>query len=186
MAFQFMCPQGHLLEGDPSQSGQQITCPVCQQLFIIPAAPESTQPAVEAPQAFTGPTFGPPSDHPAQQPFAPAPEPAGLGLPQVGPQRHVANPFESPDSKILHIPCPSCKKELETPPEMLDMDVMCPHCDAQFLLRERDSVESKRKRQDQIEQREYVVGQKWLSWSIAIAVLVLLFLAILIGISIMD
>ena len=181
-----MCPQGHLLEGDPSQSGQQITCPVCQQLFIIPASPQSAQPAFEAPQAFTGPTFGPPTDHPAQQPFTPVPEIAGSGLPQVGPQRHVANPFESAEPVILHIPCPSCKKELETPPDMLEMDVMCPHCDAQFLLRERDSVESKRKRQEQMEQKEYAVGQKWLSWAIAIAVLAVLFLIILIGISMMD
>jgi hypothetical protein len=42
MSFQFQCPHGHLLEGDPSQAGQQCNCPTCGVLFIIPAplAPE--------------------------------------------------------------------------------------------------------------------------------------------------
>jgi ribosomal protein S27E len=43
MAFQFQCPQDHLLEGEESQAGQAINCPVCGMLFIIPepvAAPE--------------------------------------------------------------------------------------------------------------------------------------------------
>lgn len=107
-------------------------------------------------------------------------------MPQVGPNIQKVNPFEETRPVILHIPCPSCKKELETPPDMLDLDVMCPHCDTQFHLRERDSVEHKRKRQEQVEQREFAAGRKWLSWAIAIAILAFLFLAILIGISIMD
>jgi hypothetical protein len=51
MAFQFQCPQEHLLEGEESQAGQTIHCPVCGMLFIIPepvaapAAPEPEKPA---------------------------------------------------------------------------------------------------------------------------------------------
>ena len=36
MPFQFMCPQGHLLEGHESQMGQQVPCPLCGTLLIIP------------------------------------------------------------------------------------------------------------------------------------------------------
>ncbi len=44
MAFQFLCPQGHLLQGEPWQAGQQSMCPYCRSVFIIPS-----------PQGITGP-----------------------------------------------------------------------------------------------------------------------------------
>jgi len=37
MAFQFLCPQGHLLQGEEWQAGQQSICPICQSLFVIPS-----------------------------------------------------------------------------------------------------------------------------------------------------
>src|SRR5690349_1780314 len=54
MAFQFQCPQEHLLEGEESQAGQAINCPVCGMLFIIPEpiaapAPETPPPEPEKP-----------------------------------------------------------------------------------------------------------------------------------------
>ena len=36
MTFQFLCPQGHLLEGDEAQMGQPCDCPMCGTRFIIP------------------------------------------------------------------------------------------------------------------------------------------------------
>ena len=51
MPFQFQCPQGHLLEGDKSQAGQQCHCPTCGMLFIIP------QP-IGAPVQITSATSG--------------------------------------------------------------------------------------------------------------------------------
>ena len=39
MPFQFMCPQGHLLEGHESQMGQQTQCPVCGTAMIVPILP---------------------------------------------------------------------------------------------------------------------------------------------------
>ncbi|MGA2034479.1 MAG: hypothetical protein ABSG68_19710 [Thermoguttaceae bacterium] len=38
MAFQFYCPQGHLLEGEPSQAGLPCQCPLCGETFSIPSA----------------------------------------------------------------------------------------------------------------------------------------------------
>src|SRR5436190_10096813 len=58
MSFQFQCPQGHLLEGDPSQAGQTCNCPTCGMLFIIPAPLA----APVAPPVPTVPSFGYPGD----------------------------------------------------------------------------------------------------------------------------
>ncbi|MBI1902882.1 MAG: hypothetical protein HYS13_17430 [Planctomycetia bacterium] len=45
MPFQFYCPQGHLLVGEPFQAGQPCRCPMCGMTFVIP------QPAVGYPGA---------------------------------------------------------------------------------------------------------------------------------------
>ena len=36
MTFQFLCPQGHLLQGDEAHMGMQCQCPQCGTAFIIP------------------------------------------------------------------------------------------------------------------------------------------------------
>ena len=36
MQFQFMCPQGHLLQGDVAQMGMPCQCPHCGMTFLIP------------------------------------------------------------------------------------------------------------------------------------------------------
>ena len=72
------------------------------------------------------------------------------------------------------------KKMLETPVEMLDLDVLCPHCQAQFQLRRRDSVEFKRKKEQEAEIREFKAGKTWLNLAIVAVVLVVLFLGALI------
>ncbi len=51
MAFQFLCPQGHVLQGDESQAGQQCMCPYCNSMFLVPQP--AGAPAAEAPQAET-------------------------------------------------------------------------------------------------------------------------------------
>lgn len=52
MAFQFECPQGHLLEGEESQANTAINCPVCGMLFLVPdpPAPQPVQPAAQVPE----------------------------------------------------------------------------------------------------------------------------------------
>jgi len=42
MAFQFYCPQGHLLQSDPAHLGQQCQCPHCGTLFVIPTVVEDS------------------------------------------------------------------------------------------------------------------------------------------------
>lgn len=176
MAFQFQCPNGHLLQGEESQAGQQCYCPTCQILFIIPAPPAPAAPGAGFPQ------IGPPG---SRSPLPGSRSPLPGGFPQVGPAgkpsaaaQVLAMQMKEPD--LLHIPCPKCKQVLESPLEMLDQDVICPHCQAQFTLRRRDSVEYKRKKQQEQEIRERKVGNAWLNWAIVVAVLVVLGLLILI------
>lgn len=231
MAFQFTCPQGHLLEADPSFAGQQCTCPHCGMLFIIPPPPAQTAPLAPmmqpGPMAPLGPmvppgpmpqpgpmAYAPPMPQPGpmlhappmpqpgtmlaapmaqappMMPAGPMPGPAPIGpapsaLPQVGPN-FPTQPIEAvpaatkpAEPELLHIPCPN-GHELDTPREMLNQEVLCPHCGEQFLLREKDSVEYKLKKQKDLEAKELRRGKLWLNWAIAIAVLVLVGLVALI------
>jgi hypothetical protein len=144
MAFQFMCPKGHLLEGDESQGGQQCRCPQCGMVFIIPV-PEPA--AVEAvlPEESTAAHF------------------PGFGA-----------AAEEPDEpRILNIPCPN-GHILETPEDMLNQEVLCPHCNVQFKLRERDSIEARRKRQAEQERIHRKQANAWMNWAIALGVIVVL------------
>ena len=180
MPFQFQCPTGHLLEADESQVGQQSQCPMCGQIFAIPApagmAPASepeTQPSPFDLSAPPASPFGPPATPAVEEP--PFVLGGGTAAP-FDPTGELAGP------KILHIPCPN-GHELEVPPEMLGQDVMCPHCSVQFLLREKDSVEAKRRKQEQLELKDYKAGKTWLMWAVIFGVLVIIGLAIMIGLS---
>jgi hypothetical protein len=172
MTYQFQCPQGHLLEGEPAQAGQQCNCPTCGMLFIIPPAPEVAaapahnpfEPAASDPPQPAMPNFGAPGVAPGE----PAPNIGGA----------AADVTEDPlasssEPELLHIPCPN-GHELETPLDMLDQEVLCPHCGVQFCLRMQDSVEHKRNRRLEIERREAKAGKLWLNWAVGIGVMVLL------------
>jgi hypothetical protein len=130
---------------------------MCGMAFIIPAPIET--PAAE---------WSPPPQQPAIPDF-------GRGSP--GP----AVPAVDQPPPLLHIPCPK-GHELEVPPDMLNQDVLCPHCGEQFRLRERDSVEFKRKQELEEERRINRSGKLWFNWAIAIAVLIVIFLVILIAV----
>lgn len=170
MSFQFQCPQGHLLEGDPSQAGQAVNCPTCGMLFLIPAPLAAP---VEQASAF-GPSFGPPGEQAASR-FAHlgAASAADEAAPDRGePAAPVMEAPEPPaEPELLHIPCPN-GHELETPLDMLEQEVLCPQCNAQFRLRKKDSVEYKRKQEEADRLKEIKSGNFWLNVAIVAAVLV--------------
>jgi hypothetical protein len=199
MPFQFTCPQGHLLEGDPAHAGMQSQCPMCGAMFIIP------QPPAVAPQPDPGfPGIGPnlgigplgPSNAPpggggfnlginlpgalAQAP-APDPEPmvapgivvAGPGVVSGPAAIEPAAPAQEDPDPIIHILCPN-GHELETPTSMLGSDAMCPHCEVPFRLRYEDSREYREKKQKEREHREAAFGRKALHYAIVAAVVVIL------------
>jgi hypothetical protein len=96
------------------------------------------------------------------------------------PKRAGQVEFTADSDEPLHIPCPN-GHELEVPREMLDQDALCPSCQIQFRLRAKDSIEHKRRQREAYERRQYKLGQAWLNWSVAIAVIVILGLLVLVA-----
>lgn len=128
MSFQFRCPSGCLLEGEPNQAGSTIACPVCGQMFIIPApaaaqpanpapptpaqpaAPQATAPQLMTPQPMTPPAPAPatpamaqplPAQQPQSQPHAP--QPAAPNSPQTA-AGNDASPADSGQAGIKTSP----------------------------------------------------------------------------------
>jgi DNA-directed RNA polymerase subunit M/transcription elongation factor TFIIS len=190
MPFNFQCPQcANILQAEPAQAGQQCYCPICGTLFIIPAPIAQAAPAAPTFPApgFPAPAFQAPSEPAAYGPsgpqvnYPPYPGPDASTEPApFTPPPAPAPAFDLKAPEILHIPCPQCKQELETPVEMLDQDVLCPHCQAQFRLRRQDSEEYKRKKKMEQEIREHKTGSAWFNWAIVVVVLVVIFLLVLI------
>ena len=185
MTFQFLCPQGHLLEGEESQMGQQCDCPMCGMRFIIPtiagASPAGPQGGHGAPEYGGGQAYGGGYQEPSTgfdfaqptvgpiDPFAAA-EPDEAASPFDG--AAAAEPVDA-EPQILHIPCPA-GHELETPPDMIGQDVLCPYCGVQFNLRYKDSTEYKVDLAAERERKEEKAGKMWFQWAIIAAVVVLL------------
>lgn len=176
MAFQFLCPQGHLLMGDKSHMGLQTQCPHCGMMFIIPTlegcAPQPQYAAPQQEEYLSQEVYDAPASQPGLHDFlsqaaqqevatAPEPEPAGMvfeNAPDMGP---------TADPGIVHIACPN-GHELETPLDMLGQEVLCPHCAVQFRLRNEDSREF-RERQDKLDQER---AKAWFNWAIAAAIII--------------
>lgn len=204
MAFQFLCPQGHLLQGDPSQMGAQCQCPYCGILFIIPTVPQQ----VYAPGGVVGPGHAAPAEPGFVPDFAATAGPSArqelgdfLGrLEQVEPKtadpaldftasagaapRAPAESFplendSAAEPAVLHIPCPN-GHELESPLDMLGQEVLCPHCGVQFLLRREDSREHRAALDRKYERR----GKLWFQWAVAAVVVVMLGIGLLIALSV--
>ena len=191
MAFQFLCPQGHVLQGDESQAGQRCKCPYCSSEFLVPqpagnpppdAAEAGTWEGSSAPAGFENPVYEEPAA--GEQ----SPEGAFPGI-RTGAQPAVSgdvvSQFGAPaaqERSLLHVPCPE-GHILETPREMLGQDAMCPFCQRQFRLRFEDSREYRQERDERRERREQKLGKAWLNWSIAAAVVVVLGLIFLIAVA---
>ena len=82
-------------------------------------------------------------------------------------------PAAPAEPELLHIPCPN-GHELETPLEMLDQEVLCPQCNAQFRLRRKDSVEYKKQKELEEHIQLEKIGGLWLTWAIVAVVVVVL------------
>ncbi len=141
MTFQFLCPQGHLLQGEESHMGMQCQCPQCGVNFIIPTVQRAQQShAVETGAAPQVPQIDlPPLDQDDGMSDAAA---ASGGLDAL-----EAAPIDTKDlddavgaETLLHIPCPN-GHELEVPLDMVGQRAMCPHCNVEFRLRQEKSTE---------------------------------------------
>jgi hypothetical protein len=183
MTFQFLCPQGHLLQGEEAHMGMQCQCPQCGVAFIIPtierpqgAGGASSAAAVGVPQIELAPL----EDDELAGPSAGA-APAGLEALDVGALDESDLEDAALGEQLLHIPCPN-GHELEVPLDMVGQRAMCPHCQTEFRLRREKSVEYQRE-QEALDRKR---GEFWFRLAIIAAavvggVLVIMFLAMLVA-----
>ena len=170
MAFQFRCPQGHLLQGEETHMGMQTQCPFCDVLFIIPVVESSGEQEKELAQERYEPTALQPDVREFLEQVVSKQagrEPAVPGLASVGVESRRVVHSEPNSPEFLHIACPN-GHELESPRDMLGQDVLCPHCRSQFRLHVADSREHREER----EQLEHERGQFWIRGAITAAVLI--------------
>lgn len=184
MPFQFHCPQGHLLEGHESQSGQQGQCPVCGVTFIFPAvtpAAPAAQPAIGGGMSFGQPQFGGPQFGGPQFGTPQFGGPA-FGDPAAGQQptpgfvapeepAPAVEPEQPQGPRIVHIPCPN-GHVLETPDDMIGQAALCPYCNTQFELLYEKSHEFEVERAEKAKKREKEINDLWVKWSIRAAIFV--------------
>ena len=177
MTFQFLCPQGHLLQGEEAHMGMQCQCPQCGVNFIIPTV-EGSQPsfAAETAAAAQAPQIDLAPLEPGDEVGDSAGKAAG-GLEQL--DVGELDPGELGDAAIgetlLHIPCPN-GHELEVPLDMVGQRAMCPHCGVEFRLRQEKSVEYIRQ-QELIDRKR---GEFWFRLAIIAAGVVVAGLLIMI------
>lgn len=155
MAFQFLCPEGHLLQGEEEHMGMQCQCPQCGVEFIIPTIEGSpsgyeleTPAPVDRPM-LDGPTLDLApleSDEPVNAGLD-VPDDAGYSQPSSASLGNLdvaeldeSELDEAMSESMLHIPCPN-GHQLDVPHDMLDQMAMCPHCGAQFRLTREKSIE---------------------------------------------
>ncbi len=144
MTFQFLCPQGHLLQGDEAHMGMQCQCPQCGTAFIIPTVEQPGRSEVDDLIAPV-PGFETEPIGPFEGPDGPAS--ADSEIPDQAPSAADSETFAVSElgsaaaaETLLHIPCPN-GHELETPLDMIGQRVMCPHCRVEFRLRREKSIE---------------------------------------------
>lgn len=157
MTFQFLCPQGHLLQGEEQHMGMQCQCPQCGVAFIIPTIERPT-----AAPSLSGSSLdlAPIEEDRVEEEFAP--DLSGLAPGTTGLERFDDEVFNSENlaagsiemnevidelgETLLHIPCPN-GHVLDVPLDMIGARVMCPHCRAEFRLRREKSIEHLREQE---------------------------------------
>ncbi len=181
MTFQFLCPQGHLLQGEEAHMGMECQCPQCGTAFIIPTVVHGAEATVEemiAPFEPPAPAFERPADAVPDAPPIAASESLEDGASNLEFSQLAEEELKQAAvaETMLHIPCPN-GHELETPPEMVGQRARCPHCGVEFRLRRDKSVEYMRQ-QEIIDRRR---ARMWFQLSIiAASFVVVVLLAMLI------
>ncbi|GAB6166678.1 hypothetical protein JCM19992_26780 [Thermostilla marina] len=164
--FEFYCPNDHLLEAEPHESGTRARCPICDVEFVIPSPPDAPAPEAAASDVASSPSVTPESpSEPHSNAWSDEPPTVRTETPVVH------DPTTSSSEELLHVRCPQGHL-LETPRDMLGQDAMCPHCGAVLRLRYEATEEYRAKRREEIERRERRRAQMWLQWAIFAAVFV--------------
>jgi hypothetical protein len=198
MPFQFRCPQGHLLEGENEDVGQVVNCPICEVALTIPSVPYTptatpmqppvppeqqapatnvtgTAPPVIEPEPETFPDVtADGSREEAENEFAvdtdnSQSDSAEQDNTQAEQDSNDTPDFESGNANQdeLRIPCPN-GHILHATRDMLDEEAICPFCEEQFELKERNSLEAIEKREILSEKQQEKQERILLCWGIGI------------------
>ncbi len=179
MTFQFRCPNGHLLEAEDHDIGQVVHCPVCATAMTIPPNPAAPPVAAPVSPAYVAPeaVYDEPEEVEAFPDVTGEDELAESEF-QVDTGDESRDDSDAPnfDGEMenkdeLHIACPNGHVLVVTR-DLLQEEAICPHCNAEFELLERNSVEAKQKRAIQAERRAEKAELVFLYWGIGVAVLV--------------
>ncbi len=202
MPFEFRCPQGHLLEGEIEDVGQDFNCPICGVRFTIPSAPYTptatpiqppvtpypqhyhqvptanvidTDPPVIEPETFPDVTANGSIDE-VENEFAIQTDGSQTDSANQDDNQAEQGGNDTPDFENkntnqdeLQIPCPS-GHILHATRDMLDEEVICPFCEEQFELKERNSLEAIEKREILAEKREEKQERVLLYWGIGVMI----------------
>ena len=189
MSFQFLCPNGHLLQAEDQDVGQIVNCPVCATAMAIPSNPAG--PPVAMPVSPSAPVervgmsdYSEAVSGPGDEEIESFPDVTGENeldadefSVDTGEESHgetETSDFENNNANQdeLHIACPNGHVLLVTR-DLLHEEAICPHCNVSFELLERNSIEAKTRKAEQAERRAEKVERVFLYWGIAIAVLVI-------------
>ena len=179
MTFQFRCPNGHLLEAEDHDIGQVVHCPVCATAMAIPPNPAGPPMAAPVSPAYVAPeaVYDEPEEVEAFPDVTGEDELAESEFQvDTGDESRDDSDVPNFDGEMenkdeLHIACPNGHVLVVTR-DLLQEEAICPHCNAEFELVERNSVEAKQKRAIQAERRAEKTERVFLYWGIGVAVLV--------------
>lgn len=179
MTFQFRCPNGHLLEAEDHDIGQVVHCPVCATAMAIPPNPAGPPMAAPVSPAYVAPeaVYDEPEEVEAFPDVTGEDELAESEFQvDTGDESRDDSDVPNFDGEMenkdeLHIACPNGHVLVVTR-DLLQEEAICPHCNAEFELLERNSVEAKQKRAIQAERRAEKTERVFLYWGIGVAVLV--------------
>ncbi len=179
MTFQFRCPNGHLLEAEDHDIGQVVHCPVCATAMTIPPNPAAPPVAAPVSPAYVAPeaVYDEPEEVEAFPDVTGEDELAESEFQvDTGDESRDDSDVPNFDGEMenkdeLHIACPNGHVLVVTR-DLLQEEAICPHCNAEFELLERNSVEAKQKRAIQAERRAEKTERVFLYWGIGVAVLV--------------
>ncbi len=159
MTFQFLCPQGHLLQGEEEHMGMQCQCPQCGVAFIIPTVERS---GASSSSSHSSLELAPlEEDERIEEEFEPPDlselAPGTTGLEKLDDQLFTGDSLgaarielnevvDELGETLLHIPCPN-GHVLDVPLDMVGSRAMCPHCRVEFRLQRELSIEHLREQE---------------------------------------
>ena len=198
MPFQFLCPNGHLLQANEDQIGQRTVCPHCRMEIIIPSlagySPEPQKSPVVPPDA---PTVSPPVSTFTGLNTPPAPNSFNVQRKKKNfdfanaqaSEQEAEKAAEKPEQKMnigdpdkddkLHCLCPS-GHSLAISRDMIGEKAMCPYCNKTFEIKLERTVEyiNKRKREEELAEKK--MAKFWFQWAVVAIVLAVVFIVVMI------